>query len=113
MLLRFGRQSFKQGGSDQASERLQQGDQLADALGVEGAGVELVPELDKSASSLLSSSASRAFSFFSCSIAFLSCKILCSNAYRRTFKSTVGRQLSVCNSRRQGGSDARNSCLLR
>ena len=37
----------------------------------------------------------------------------CSIAYRCTFSSTVGCQLSFCNSRRHGGNDARNSCLLR
>jgi len=63
-------------------------------------------ELNKIASSLQSSSASRSSSF-------LIRRILCSIAYRCTFRSTVGLQLSLCNSRRQGGSDARNSCLLR
>ena len=74
---------------------------------------ELVEELDTTALCLASSAASRSSSFLSCSSSFCICSSLCSSAYRLTFRSTVGRQLSFCNSRRHGGSDARNSCLLR
>jgi hypothetical protein len=47
---------------------LQQGDHVSDLLGVEGGGDELVAELNKIASILALSSASRAFSFLSCFI---------------------------------------------
>ena len=85
---------------------IEEGDHISDLPCVGGGGFELVEELDTIASSLALSSASCAFSF-------LICSSLCSIAYRRTFSSTVGCQLSFCNSRRQGGSDARNACLLR
>ena len=45
---------------------LQQRDHISDSPGVDGGRLELVPELNKIASSLLLSSASRAFSLLSC-----------------------------------------------
>ena len=45
---------------------LQERNQVSDSPGVEGGGVELVTELDEIALSLALSSASRAFSLFSC-----------------------------------------------
>jgi len=101
------------GNSDRSAVLLKQGNHVSHSPGVELGGVELMSELNKIASSLLLSSASRSSSFLICSSSFLICRILCSIAYCRTFRSTVGLQLSFCNSRRQGGSDARNSCLLR
>jgi hypothetical protein len=56
--------------SAQVSVVLQQGDHVAEASGVDGGGVKLVSELDKSASSLALSSASRKFSLLSCCIRF-------------------------------------------
>ena len=53
----------------------------------------------QSASSFCSTSSSR-FSF-------------CSSSYLCTFSSTVGCQLSLAKSRRHGGSEERNACLLR
>jgi hypothetical protein len=47
---------------------LQQRNHISDSPGVDGGGVELVSELDKIALSLALSSASRAFSLFSCFI---------------------------------------------
>ena len=64
-------------------------------------------------SSLDSIAASRAFSLLNCAVSLLSCSMFCSSANRCTFVSIVGCQLSFCKSRRQRGSDARNSCLLR
>jgi len=37
----------------------------------------------------------------------------CSSSYLCTFSSTVGCQLSLAKSRRHGGSEERNACLLR
>ena len=92
---------------------LQQGDHISDLPFVGGGGFELVEELDTIASSLASSSAKRSSSFLSRSSSLCICSSLCSIAYCRTLVSIVGCQLSFCKSRRQGGSDARNSCLLR
>jgi len=80
---------------------------------VEGCGVKPDQCSRSKRSSLALLAASRAFSFLSCSIAFSSCKILCSSAYLCTFLSIVGCQLSFCKSRRHRGKEARNSCLLR
>ena len=57
---------------------LQERNQISDSPGVEGGGVELVPELNKIASILELSASSCAFSFSICSISLLSCFILCS-----------------------------------
>ncbi len=54
---------------------LQQRNHISDSPGVDGGGGELVSELNKIASSLLLSSASRSFSLFSCFIR-CSCSIL-------------------------------------
>jgi hypothetical protein len=70
---------------------------------VEGCGVKPDQCSRSKRSSLALLAASRAFSFLSYSIAFLSCKIICSSAYRCTFLSIVGCQLSFCKSRRHRG----------
>ena len=116
------------------------GDQLKESP-VEGGGIEPDKCSRSKRASLELACSSRAFSFFSCSISlsisasscllsasscllstssfllcsssFSSCSILCSSSYCRTLVSIVGCQLSFCKSRRHGGSDARNSCLLR
>jgi hypothetical protein len=87
--------------------------QISDLSCVGGCGFGLVEELDTIASSLSSISAKRSSSFLSRAISLRICSSLCSIAYCRTHVSIVGCQLSFYNSRRQGGSDARNSCLLR
>jgi hypothetical protein len=98
---------------------LQQGDHVSDLLGVEGGGGELVAELNKIASILALSSASRAFSLLSCADSilsrsdsfsicadsFLSCSISLSIAGSR-------RQLSVCNHKRHRGNDEPDAPLL-
>ena len=92
---------------------LQQRDHISDSPGVAFGGVELVPELDKIALSLLLSSSSRS-SFFSSRFRLGSSSYSrCSIPYRCTFSSTVGCQLLLLHGRRHGGNDARNSCLLR
>jgi hypothetical protein len=105
----------------------QQGDQAGESPSGDGAGVELEFELGQSAAILASSSASRASSFSSCRI-LCSCAILrfsnaialCSSLHCSTFMSIVGCQFShsfgedfvYASSRRQGGKEARNACLL-
>ena len=61
---------------------------------VDGCGVEPDKCTRSQRSSLDSIAASRAFSFSSCSFSFLICRIFCSSAYRCTFLSIVGCQLS-------------------
>ena len=85
---------------------LLQGNDISDASGVSPAGLVLVSELGETVRSLALSSDDRAFSL-------LICRSPCSIAYCRTFAPIVGSQLSFCNSRRQGGSDAMKSYLLR
>ena len=68
---------------------LQERNHISDSPGIDGGGIELVSELDKIALSLALISSS--------------CLISCSSAYRCTFRSTVGLQLSVYNSLRQSG----------
>ena len=91
---------------------LQQGNHLSDSSGVGFAGLDLVAELDKIALSLASSSESRAFSLFSCSISLSSCFNLCSRAIDLISISTTGCQLSLDSQRRQGGSEDKYSDLL-
>ena len=107
-------------GSERFAVLAQQGDQVGESLAAGGAWVELELELGQSAAILASSSASRASSLSSClilcSCAILRCSnsiSLCSSLYISTFLSIVGCQLSLESSRRQGGKEARNACLLR
>jgi hypothetical protein len=65
-------------GSGEFAVFLEQGDHVSGLSGVEGGGVELVAELNKIASSLALSSASRAFSLLSCFILCSCCIIRCS-----------------------------------
>jgi len=104
---RIGHNGDAAGGSGQAAVLIQQRDHISGLSGVAGGWFEQVEELDTIALSLASSSASLASSFLirsssfclrtssliSCSSSFLICSSLCSIAYRRTFKSTVGCQL--------------------
>ena len=98
----------------------QQGDQVGESLAGGGAWVELEVELGQSAAILALSSSLRAISlsscFILCSCAILRCSnsiSLCASLYISTFFSIVGCQLSLESSRRQGGKEARNACLLR
>ena len=113
--------------SPQVAVLAQQRHQVGESLAGGGAWVELEVELGQSAAILALSSALRAFSFFSCSISFSSCFILCSCAILRFSNSislisysTTGCQLSNCfaeacgyaNQHRQRGKEERNSDLL-
>ena len=119
--------------SSQPAVLIQQGDHFSDSPGVDGGGVELVSELNKIASSLLLSSASRAFSFLICSVSlltrkdsFLSCSIsfsICADSLFSCFvrsrealicfsMSALCRQLSVCKNKRHRGSDEPHAPLL-
>ena len=119
--------------SSQPAVLIQQGDHISDSPGVEGRGVELVPELDKIALSLLLSSESRAFSFSICSISLsicsdslltrkdsllrrsdslLSCFVRSFEALICFSMSGLRRQLSVCNHKRHRGNDEPHAPLL-
>jgi hypothetical protein len=74
--------------SSKPADFLQQGHHISNSLGVGFAGFELVAELDEIALGLALSSDSRAFSP-------LICNSLCTIAYRWTFRSAVGCQLSA------------------
>ena len=90
---RIGHNGDAAGGSGQAAVLIQQRDHISGLSGVAGGWFEQIEELDTIALSLASSSASLASSFLIRSSSFLICSSLCSIAYRRTFKSTVGCQL--------------------
>jgi hypothetical protein len=92
-------------GSGEFAVFLEQGDHVSGLSGVEGGGVELVAELNKIASSLALSSASRAFSFLSCLVSLLSCFILCSCCIMRCSWPGSRRQLSVDKNERHRGND--------
>jgi hypothetical protein len=90
----------------------QEADQPSELLGVFWGGIELVLELNKSASILELSASSCSISLLSCFIRF-SCSIfLFSCSISRISYSTTGCQLSLDNQRRQRGSEERNSDLL-
>jgi len=86
----------------------------------------LVAELNTIASSLLLSSASRAFSFLICSVSlltrkdsFLSCSVSLSSCFARSREALIcfsmsglRRQLSVCNNKRHRGKDEPHASLL-
>jgi hypothetical protein len=90
----------------------QEGNQLSELPGIFWGGIELVLELNKSASILELSALSRAISLSSCCIR-CSCAIfrcsyshsLPSNSISLSSLSTTGRQLSVANKRRNQGSE--------
>jgi len=114
------------GGSSQPAVLIQQGNHISDSLGIDFGGVELVAELNTTASSLLLSSESRAFSFSICSESlltrkdsFLSSSISFSSCFVRSLDALICfsmsglcRQLSVCNNKRHRGSDEPHAPLL-
>ena len=123
----------KRSASSQPAVLIQQGDHISDSPGVGFVGVELVAELNTIASSLLLSSASRAFSFLICSVSlltredsvlsssdsFLSCSISFSSCFVRSLEALIcfsmsglRRQLSVCKNKRHRGKDEPHAPLL-
>ena len=105
--------------SSQPAVLIQQGDHISDSLGVGFVGVELVAELNTIASSLLLSSASRAFSFLICSVSLSICADSLLNYFVRSREALICfsmsglcRQLSVCKNKRHRGKDEPHAPLL-
>jgi len=107
------------GASSHSAVLLQQRNHVADSPGVEGGGVELMPELDEIALSLALNSESRAFSFSICSASLLTRKDSLFSCFVRSLEALIclsisglRRQLSVCKNKRHRGKDEPHAPLL-